>query len=142
MKNLIEDIKNFLEDEQILQDELMSNHTTFKIGGKVDIMLLPKNIEQIKKCLEYCEKNNINYYVMGNGSNLLVSDNGFRGIIIKIFKSNSICHLSPSKLASCYNNQKYPRPIPNRFIWHFGHGNYRTFPRLLTFLFNFADCFL
>lgn len=87
MKNLIEDIKNFLEDEQILQDELMSNHTTFKIGGKVDIMLLPKNIEQIKKCLEYCKKNNINYYVMGNGSNLLVSDNGFRGIIIKIFKN-------------------------------------------------------
>ncbi|MDE6181859.1 MAG: UDP-N-acetylmuramate dehydrogenase, partial [Eubacteriales bacterium] len=66
---------------------LMAKHTTFKIGGKVDIMLLPKNIDEIKKCINYCEENNINYYVMGNGSNLLVSDKGFRGIIIKIFKN-------------------------------------------------------
>lgn len=87
MENLIDDIKGFLKEEQIFENEPMAKHTTFRIGGKADIMLFPQNTEEIKKCIDYCEGNGINYYVMGNGSNLLVSDKGFRGIIIKIFKN-------------------------------------------------------
>lgn len=87
MENLIDNIKEFLKEEQILKNEPMSKHTTFRIGGKADIVLFPQSIEEIKKCIDYCEENNINYYVIGNGSNLLVSDKGFKGIIIKIFKN-------------------------------------------------------
>ena len=87
LENLIKYIKQFLQDEQILLNEPMIKHTTFRIGGKADIMLLPKSIDEILKCVDYCEKNNINYYVIGNGSNLLVSDKGFRGVIIKILKN-------------------------------------------------------
>lgn len=76
-----------LSKEQIFINEPMKNHTTFKIGGNADVLILPYSLEQIIQCINICEQNNINYYVIGNGSNLLVSDKGFRGVIIKIFKN-------------------------------------------------------
>ncbi len=80
-----------LNKEQIFINEPMKKHTTFKIGGNADFLLLPTTIEQILGCIKICKENNIDYYIIGNGSNLLVSDKGFRGVIIKLFKNfNSI----------------------------------------------------
>lgn len=76
-----------LDKNQIFIDEPMKKHTTFKIGGKADYLLLPNSLEQILSCIKICKENNIDYYVIGNGSNLLVTDKGFRGAIIKIFKN-------------------------------------------------------
>ncbi len=76
-----------LSKEQIFINEPMKKHTTFKIGGNADILILPYTLEQIIECIQICEQNNIEYYVIGNGSNLLVSDKGFRGVIIKLFKN-------------------------------------------------------
>ena len=76
-----------LNKNQIFIDEPMKKHTTFKIGGNADYLLLPDSIEQILDCIKICKENNIDYYVMGNGSNLLVTDKGFRGAIIKILKN-------------------------------------------------------
>lgn len=73
-----------LDKSQILVDEPMKNHTSFKIGGSVDTLLLPKSIDEIKKCVKICTENNLQYLIIGNGSNLLVSDKGFRGVIIKL----------------------------------------------------------
>lgn len=75
-------VKNF--GEQVLLNESMKNHTSFKIGGTADILFLPKNIDDICKAIDLCKKYDIIYYIMGNGSNLLVRDEGFRGVIIKI----------------------------------------------------------
>ena len=83
-----EDIKVRLEQivgsESVKTDEPMSLHTTFRIGGKADYFVLPKTKEQISELIDYCKKEEIAYYVIGNGSNLLVGDKGFRGVIIQI----------------------------------------------------------
>lgn len=72
------------KDTLILKDELMSKHTSFKIGGLADIYIKAKNIEDIKSILRYVKDNNINLTIVGNGSNLLVKDNGIRGITLRI----------------------------------------------------------
>lgn len=69
---------------KVLIDEPMKNHTSFKIGGPVDIMVIPKNEEQLIEAIKICKDNNIDYYVMGNGSNILVDDEGMSGVVIKI----------------------------------------------------------
>lgn len=68
----------------VLIDEPMKNHTSFKIGGPVDIMILPSNEEEIKLAVETCKEEKLDFLVMGNGSNLLVKDGGIRGVIIKL----------------------------------------------------------
>lgn len=68
----------------ILFDELMKNHTSFKIGGPADIMIVPKSEKDIVNAIEFLRENNIKYFIMGNGTNLLVKDTGIRGAVIKI----------------------------------------------------------
>ena len=62
----------------------MKNHTSFKIGGPADFFVIFKNVEEIKKIKKFSIENNIPFYIIGNGSNLLVKDNGIRGIVGKI----------------------------------------------------------
>lgn len=69
---------------EVLFDEPMKRHTSFKIGGPVDVMIIPRNEEELVKSLKFCRKHNIDFYIMGNGSNLLVKDGGIRGVVIKI----------------------------------------------------------
>lgn len=71
-------------EENVLLDEPMKNHTSFKIGGPADILVMPKTVEEIQKSVEICKESNTAYFVMGNGSNLLVSDKGMRCVVIKI----------------------------------------------------------
>ncbi len=66
-------------------NEPMANHTSFKIGGPADIMTYPGNSNQLVNIVKECVKSNIPYMVMGNGTNLLVSDKGIRGVVIKIY---------------------------------------------------------
>lgn len=68
-------------------DELMKNHTSFKIGGPADIYVAPSTVEQLLFILEVCKDNNIPYFILGNGSNLLVKDGGYRGVMIHILKN-------------------------------------------------------
>ena len=72
------------EESKIYINELMSKHTSFKVGGKADIFVNAKNEQDIKSILEYANKNEIPITVIGNGSNLLVKDGGIRGIILRI----------------------------------------------------------
>ena len=64
--------------------ESMKKHTTFKIGGECDIMCEPQSVDEIRAVVDFAKTEKIPYFVMGNGSNLLVSDKGIRGIVIKI----------------------------------------------------------
>lgn len=77
--------KNF--PHQILINEPMKNHTSFKIGGPTDILFFPEKSSDVIDAINFCKQNNIRYFVMGNGTNLLVSDKGFAGVIIKINKN-------------------------------------------------------
>lgn len=84
MQNVYEDLSKNMPSLAIKQNEDMSKHTTFKVGGKADIWIKVKTIDELKLVLKYAKENNIPFYIVGNGSNLLVKDKGIRGIVIKI----------------------------------------------------------
>lgn len=86
---VLKQLKSLLGAENILTDEPMSNHCTFRIGGNADFFVSPCNGEQIAEIVRIANEENIPYFVTGNGSNLLVSDKGYRGIIINIGKNMS-----------------------------------------------------
>ncbi len=69
---------------KILYDEPLRNHTTWRIGGPADVFVEPASRKDIAILLEYAGKNDQSLTVIGNGSNLLVSDNGLRGVVVKI----------------------------------------------------------
>lgn len=69
---------------QIFIDEPMKKYTSFRIGGKADILVKVKNIEELKYVVAVAKKEDIFLTVIGNGSNILVKDNGIRGIVIKL----------------------------------------------------------
>ena len=66
-------------------DEPMKKHTTFRIGGAADFFVTPDKFSDIGEIIKACTKLSVPYYVVGNGSNLLVSDEGYRGVIIQIY---------------------------------------------------------
>ncbi len=72
--------------ENVLRDEPMSRHTTFRIGGPADFFVQPSCMEEIKAVRELCRSGKMPCYIMGNGSDLLVGDRGYRGVIIQICK--------------------------------------------------------
>ncbi len=74
---------------EILIDEAMSNHTSFKIGGKVKVLVIPSHFEQINKTLKLCHSLNQPFLIMGNGSNILVEDKGIDALVIKISEALS-----------------------------------------------------
>jgi len=86
-KDLFEKI--YLENE-IMIDVEMKNHIYFKVGGPADIFLTPKSVEQLAETVKICRENNIPYFIIGNGSNLLVKDGGMRGVVIALTKLNKI----------------------------------------------------
>ena len=73
-----------LPEELVRQEEAMNRHTSLRIGGKADYYVIPSDIGEVKAVLSLCRQEKIPFYIMGNGSNLLVSDNGFRGLIIRL----------------------------------------------------------
>lgn len=75
-------IKNIAEN--VSYNEPMSRHTSFKIGGSADCMVKAVSGGEISRVIAYCKENNIEFTVMGNGTNMLVGDKGIRGVVIKI----------------------------------------------------------
>lgn len=77
-------ISEFMPEEDIYMNEPMSKHTTFRIGGNADIFIKIRNINQIEKIIKLADKIDEPLKIIGNGSNILVKDNGIRGIVAKI----------------------------------------------------------
>ncbi len=80
MNSLVE----IVGEKNVLIDEDMGKHTTFRAGGKAKYFVTPSNAEELKRLIAYVRQNQMNYYIIGNGSNLLVRDCGYDGVIIKI----------------------------------------------------------
>ena len=76
--------KSKLNKENLYYDEPMAKHTSFKIGGPADVFIKVDNIEELKEILDLSKKNQIPLTIIGNGSNLLVTDKGIRGITAKL----------------------------------------------------------
>jgi len=79
-------LKEFLQNEEIVykENEPMSAHTTFKIGGPADLFIQPASEGAVAKLVSFCNDREIPFYILGNGSNLLVSDLGVEGAVIHI----------------------------------------------------------
>lgn len=82
-ENFCCELKNFLKEDQFIFDAPMNEHTTFKIGGAADVLILPSTIDEVIKVLKLIDKLKIPLTILGNGSNVLVRDKGIRGAVIK-----------------------------------------------------------
>lgn len=85
-KIFYEALVKVLDEDQIKPEEPMKNHVTFRVGGPADFFVTPKNYEELSGVLKCCAKYEMPCYIMGNGSNLLVSDQGYRGVVIQLFR--------------------------------------------------------
>ncbi|SCG83849.1 UDP-N-acetylenolpyruvoylglucosamine reductase [Proteiniborus sp. DW1] len=81
--------RSIIEKGTVLTDESMSKHTSFKIGGPVDVFVMPGTIEELARSIKLCKNEGLKYFVMGNGSNLVIRDKGLRGVVIKISEKMS-----------------------------------------------------
>ena len=79
-----EKILNILGEEKVRFDEPLKNHTSFKIGGPADVLVSVSNADELIKTIEYAKEENIEFFLLGNGSNVLASDKGYRGMVIKL----------------------------------------------------------
>ena len=86
-QNFINELRKISRHVRLLEE--MKFHTTFRIGGPADYYVEPESKEEVRELLLLCRKEEIDFYIIGNGSNLLVGDKGFRGLIIQIGKQLS-----------------------------------------------------
>ena len=82
-KEILKNLSKIISEERIKQNEPMKNHTSFKIGGPAEFYIKIKSIEELQKILKFAQKENIKITIVGNGSNVLVSDKGIDGIVIR-----------------------------------------------------------
>ena len=81
---IIDELKSLVPEEQVKINEPMKNHTSFKVGGDAKYYVIAKTIEDVKNIVEFVNAKKFPIYIIGNGTNLLVSDKGLDGIVLKI----------------------------------------------------------
>ena len=86
---MIEALKK-LKIGKIIKNPKMSEYTTYKVGGKALAVVYPDNTDKLIKLLDYLHKENIKYKILGNGSNLIFSDDTYEGVIIKLDEFNNL----------------------------------------------------
>ncbi len=69
---------------QILIEEPLKNHCSFRIGGNAEILVIPKKEKVLSDIIKYCSERAVPFHILGNGSNVLISDSGLKGIVIKL----------------------------------------------------------
>lgn len=124
---MYKEIEKFVSSKtKITYDEIMAKHTTFKVGGKADCFIVANSCDDLIQILKYLKENKIPFFIMGNGSNLLVSDKGIRGVVIKLgeeFKSISCEGEYITVGASCSMNALAQNALENSlsgFEWALG----------------------
>ena len=80
----LENIRNIIPADSVLEYEDMDMHTSFRTGGPARVFIFVENREQLKNLVTYLNKTGNGYFILGNGTNLLVSDKGYDGIVIKL----------------------------------------------------------
>ena len=82
----MEQLKQQLQAAGILykENEPLSAHCTFRIGGPADLFVMPRDEDQLCQTVQFCKQSEIRYYLLGNGSNILFADEGFRGAVIDV----------------------------------------------------------
>ena len=86
MQDFIQELHTILPEERIKVQAMMKEHTTFRVGGPADVLVSPQSVEELTRILSLAKEDQIPYYVIGHGSNLLVGDGGIRGLVIEFGK--------------------------------------------------------
>ena len=97
-KNFYDQLIQIIDKEYVLENEPMSRHTTFRVGGNADYYVMPSSVESIQKLITLCKKENVSFYIIGNGSNVLVSDSGYRGVIIEVCRAMNQIQVEGTKI--------------------------------------------
>lgn len=94
-------LNNYIDSSKIKYNEPIANHCTMRVGGNADVVIEPTNLDEITRIIKFAKENNIQYYILGNGSNVFGTDKGYRGIIIKIAKFFSDYTVDDNKITVC-----------------------------------------
>lgn len=89
---------NIIEESRVYTDEPMKKHTTFRVGGNADYFVVPNKLEEVEMLLALCRQVQMPYYILGNGSNLLVGDKGYRGVVIQIYREMNRLEIEGDKI--------------------------------------------
>lgn len=82
--NKYDKLEEIVGKDKVKYNEKMSKYTTMRVGGPCDYIVFPDEISKIKEVIDFCKNENITFFVIGNGSNLLVKDEGIHGVVIKL----------------------------------------------------------
>ena len=85
VNGFLDELKNISDGIRVLADEPMDGHTTFKVGGPADYFVVPDSVQSVVDVIRLCKKTGTPCFVIGRGSNLLVTDKGYRGVIVCIY---------------------------------------------------------
>lgn len=96
-KKFIKKLNDLIDNRYILENVMLSCYTTFHIGGVADCLVSPVSICELKEIIYLCKKEKVDYYIIGNGSNLLIGDKGYRGVIIRICDNLSDINIQKEK---------------------------------------------
>lgn len=97
---LYNELLKIMSEEQVKTEEPMKNHTTFRVGGPAEFFVMPRSAEEVKKVIDLCRRESFPYYIIGNGSNLLVSDQGYRGVVLQIYKEMSYIEIEENVIVA------------------------------------------
>lgn len=86
-EEIVRELYAIAGEDAVQTAEPMKNHTTFRVGGPADYFVAPHTEEEIRKIVALCEEKEIPWFVTGNGSNLVVSDEGYHGVILSVYKN-------------------------------------------------------
>lgn len=84
--------------DRVLLEEPMKRHTTFRIGGPAEVFVMPGNLEEMQRILEICRTEDLPYFILGNGSNLLVSDKGYQGVVVQLYRNFGQIRVEDSRI--------------------------------------------
>lgn len=84
--------------DRVLLEEPMKRHTTFRIGGPAEVFVIPGNLEEVQRILEICRTEDLPYFILGNGSNLLVSDKGYQGVVVQLYRNFGQIRVEDSRI--------------------------------------------
>lgn len=94
MEAFYEELCNIItEEERVLREEPMKNHTTFRVGGPAEFFVTVTTTEELQATVRLCNRNAVSWFVLGNGSNLLVSDAGVRGVVLRLGGEFTECEI-------------------------------------------------
>ena len=117
IKNLLENSNLNIPKENIKYNEPMSKHTSFKVGGPAECFIKIQTIEELKEITNFIQKNKINSVIIGNGSNILVTDKGIKGIVLQIcIKKYEIAKLDEVKIKATIGAGNKMSEIAQKFL--------------------------